>query len=1029
MEQTYTTNPIRLPAPGVSRQTAAGPGARPSGQYDVSPLNPLGRRDADQCVEPKAKAKLLACKKNVIFSTMNTRTIREPDRQLELVHNMKVCNISVMGIQEHRIVHKDPKQVVCHHTIGDHYLVTSSAWRNAAQAAVGGVGIAMSPTAKKALTEVTSFSERVLMAKFQSNPTTTIIAAYSPTNSAKGDEKEKFRSNLRDAVESVPAHDFLAILGDFNGRLGADEVPYSYHQETNDNGKYLIDLMEEHALIAANTQLQKAQKKLWTWISPPDRNQVKHKQQIDFILVRRKWRNSIMDTQAFNSFTSVGSDHRIVSTRVRLSLRASRPKVERKVKYIWKALETDKGLQEKYTIEVRNKFQILEEEESATSRYERFINAHEDAAKEVLTPVPKRRKEERYSDDPRVIKAREEMETAYTQFISDEQKDGSAYGSKKEQLHEAYDEAMAEDLAKKIKEIENCNNNKQHTQGWNLIKEISGKKSAQSNQIEGKTAEERLDAWYDHFKNLLGNPPVLENEHDEIEPVMEELPIEDGPLTLKEYRVAKNSLKSGKSCGEDGIVPDVLKWVLIDDLVLYICNKAHMDQELPEQWTILNIIPIPKSGDLTKTDNYRGISLSSVVAKVYNRMILNRIRPILDPLLRINQNGFREKRTTTTQVLALRRIIEGVKRKHLPAVMTFIDFKKAFDTIHRGKLMQILRAYGIPARIVQSISNVYANTSAKVLSPDGETKIFSILAGVLQGDTLAPYLFIIVLDYALRQAISGKEEQYGFTITPRKSKRVGPVMQTDFDFADDIALVSNNVEQAQQLLLRVEQECRKVGLGLNAKKTEVVTYNIKEDVKISTLNGSVLAVKEDFKYLGSYISSTEKDIRVRKGQAWRALHDLKKMWQSGMTDSLKRELFVATVESILLYGSEAWTLTSEQEARLDGCYTRMLRMALNVTWRDRVRNDILYGKLPQVTRKIRTRRLRMAGHCVRHDDLAVSNLILWEPAHGVASCGGPKHTYVDQLRRDTGLSSADEIRSCMKDRSVWRAIVARGDPP
>ena len=111
-----------------------------------------------------------------------------------------------------------------------------------------------------------------------------------------------------------------------------------------------------------------------------------------------------------------------------------------------------------------------------------------------------------------------------------------------------------------------------------------------------------------------------------------------------------------------------------------------------------------------------------MVAKVYNKMILNRIRPKLDPWLRINQNGFREKRTITSQALAFRRIIEGVNRKHLPAVKTFIDFKKAFDSIHRGKLMKILRAYGIPARIVQSISDVYDNTSAKILTPDGENR-------------------------------------------------------------------------------------------------------------------------------------------------------------------------------------------------------------------------------------------------------------------------------------------------------------------
>jgi len=91
-------------------------------------------------------------------------------------------------------------------------------------------------------------------------------------------------------------------------------------------------------------------------------------------------------------------------------------------------------------------------------------------------------------------------------------------------------------------------------------------------------------------------------------------------------------------------------------------------------------------------------------------------------------------------------------------------------------------------------------------------QLFPLLAGVLRGDTLAPYLFIIALDYALRREINGKKEQLGFTVIPRKSRRVDPTMKTDFDFADDIALVSNLVEQAQEMLHRVEAECRNVGL-------------------------------------------------------------------------------------------------------------------------------------------------------------------------------------------------------------------------
>ena len=139
-------------------------------------------------------------------------------------------------------------------------------------------------------------------------------------------------------------------------------------------------------------------------------------------------------------------------------------------------------------------------------------------------------------------------------------------------------------------------------------------------------------------------------------------------------------------------------------------------------------------------------------------MILTRIRPKIGPLLRGNKSGFRPGRSTAAQVLALRRIIEGIKKRHLPAVMIFIDFCKAFDSINHQIMFTILAAYGIPKRLLNSITQIYTNIKAKVKSPHGDSEYFEIFAGVLQGDTLAPFLFVIVLDYAMRQAIDGKEE-------------------------------------------------------------------------------------------------------------------------------------------------------------------------------------------------------------------------------------------------------------------------------
>jgi hypothetical protein len=371
--------------------------------------------------------------------------------------------------------------------------------------------------------------------------------------------------------------------------------------------------------------------------------------------------------------------------------------------------------------------------------------------------------------------------------------------------------------------------------------------------------------------------------------------------------------------------------------------------------------------------------------------------------------------------LALRRLIEEVRKDNLTAVLCFIDFKKAFDSIHRGMMVKILKAYRIPPNLLRAIESMYSGTRARVVTPDGNSEEFDILAGVMQGDTLAPFLFIIVLDYALKKAISGREQELGFTLTPRKSSRHPAVVLTDLDYADDISLLSNNMEQAQELLHRVELECTKVGLRVNAKKTEVMTYNVPpEHQPLITVGDTVLKEVEDFKYLGAWVNSTEQDLKVRKALAWRALNGMNSVWNSNLSRQIKLSFFHATVESVLLYGSECWTLNPTLEKSLDGCYTRMLRAVLNINKSVHVTNKILYEGVSRVSNKIAVRRMRLAGHCRRHRELPASKLVLWEPTHGHRSRGRPTLTYVDILKRDTGAQSTNELAGCMENRDAWR---------
>ena len=114
--------------------------------------------------------------------------------------------------------------------------------------------------------------------------------------------------------------------------------------------------------------------------------------------------------------------------------------------------------------------------------------------------------------------------------------------------------------------------------------------------------------------------------------------------------------------------------------------------------------------------------------------------------------------------MTIRRILEGIRAKKLQATLLFVDFTKAFDSIHRGKMEQILLAYGLPKETVATMTILYKNTKVKVRLLDGDTEYFDIVAAVLQGDTLAPCLFIICLDYVLRTSIE-KTRENGFELT------------------------------------------------------------------------------------------------------------------------------------------------------------------------------------------------------------------------------------------------------------------------
>ena len=192
---------------------------------------------------------------------------------------------------------------------------------------------------------------------------------------------------------------------------------------------------------------------------------------------------------------------------------------------------------------------------------------------------------------------------------------------------------------------------------------------------------------------------------------------------------------------------------------------------------------------------------------------------------------------------------------------------------------------------------------------------------------------------------------------------------------------------------------------------------------------------EDYKYLGSWLLNSTTDFKIRKDLAWIAIKKLYRIWRSSViTREVKVNLFLATIESILLYNATTWTMTQTLEKSLDGAYTKLLRYALNVSWRDHVTNIDLYGTLPRVSVRLRERRLTFAGHCWRSNQSAkqpVHDLLFWTVPDGVQRQGNYT-TYVKVLLKDFGgdkITKKDlpaaiaQVQDAMKDRQEWRSTV------
>ena len=271
------------------------------------------------------------------------------------------------------------------------------------------------------------------------------------------------------------------------------------------------------------------------------------------------------------------------------------------------------------------------------------------------------------------------------------------------------------------------------------------------------------------------------------------------------------------------------------------------------------------------------------------------------------------------QAHILRRVLEGFRDYQLSLVVTFIDFKKAFDSINRKVMFAVLRHYGIPEAVVNAISVLHKNSKSVVMVDRGLSDPFDVTTGVLQGDVLAPFLFVVLVDYLLKKATSQLDS--GVVTHPRRSRRHPAKSLNDLDFADDIALLEFSISRAQAQLTKTAEAAADLGLVISALKTEYMTVNCNPQPALQVYGDPINHVS-DFRYLGSMVASGSSDLKRRKSLAWCAFWKLEQLLKSPhISITTKVKLFNTTCVTILLYGCESWVISQDMENKINAFAT------------------------------------------------------------------------------------------------------------
>ncbi|KAK6761316.1 hypothetical protein RB195_022396 [Necator americanus] len=381
-------------------------------------------------------------------------------------------------------------------------------------------------------------------------------------------------------------------------------------------------------------------------------------------------------------------------------------------------------------------------------------------------------------------------------------------------------------------------------------------------------------------------------------------------------------MKSGIS-GGDGISAEMLKYLPPSGIheMTKIIRSIWIDGRIPDSWRHAIIIPLHKKLSVTEPGNYRGISLLRVMYKVLERITLDLLIKRREETKRDEQAGFRPGRSTIDQVFIIRRVIEIWQRYSKSMQLAFLDFEAAFDSPHRGRLLNALRADGVPGKFIRLLDDMNQETAVRTAA--GYTTPFEVVFGVGQGAVAGPFLFNLGIDDIMRRTVD--QCTADIILTP------SGYPLTDLEYADDVVIFAESSTKLRHVVNLVSKLAAAYGLRLRPDRCKQMWISSRPRTEIR-VDGQPIELVDEFCYLGCMLKnngSYERDVQQRCTKATFALNSLTKcLWSSPITNEVELRVYLSAIRSIMMYGLETWAAPSTVMERLDYTERKLLRRLL-----------------------------------------------------------------------------------------------------